>query len=490
MRLFIWRVTVVIGLALVVTEQASAIGNKAVPETLQTVLMMSDTHFNPFHDPAKVKQLAEAPAGKWEEILASPDSPTHAQDFETLRMGCKLRGIDTPYSLFASAIQAIHRDGAEARFITISGDMLAHSFGCMFTMTQPNATPEQYMVFTAKTIEYEVLQLRHAVPGAPLYFALGNNDSECGDYRLDTATDWFRTLAKVAEDGVGHTWDRAATDSFQQGGYYSVEMPHPLKKTRMIVVNDMYLAGGYRSCKGEVNGVPGKSQMSWLQTQLDDARTHHERVWVIAHIPPGVSPYATFQQQKNKMDMCKPDGKPASFMPSDILGDTIARYGDVVKLSIFGHTHVDEMKVLDGENGGVPVKNVSSLTAIGGNYPSFTIAQMSIATGELLDYTVVSSPDPQGSNWAKEYTFSEEYGRKGFTPETLRAVVALLAADPGGTTKLSEDYILHWSVGAQRTQLQPIWPGYVCGMNHPHAKEYKACVCSSSLGPSLGGAMP
>ena len=114
MRLFIWHVVIVVGLAFVVTVQASAIGNKTDLQTLQTVLMMSDTHFNPFHDPAKVKQLVEAPAGKWEEVLASPDSPTQAQDFEALRIECKLRGIDTPYSLFTSAIQAIHRDAAEA----------------------------------------------------------------------------------------------------------------------------------------------------------------------------------------------------------------------------------------------------------------------------------------------------------------------------------------------------------------------------------------
>ena len=88
MRLFIWRVMIAIGLGLFVTVRASAIGNKAAPEPLQALLMMSDTHFNPFYDPAKVKQLAEAPANRWEDILASPDSPTQTQDFEALRMGC------------------------------------------------------------------------------------------------------------------------------------------------------------------------------------------------------------------------------------------------------------------------------------------------------------------------------------------------------------------------------------------------------------------
>ncbi len=482
MRTFAMSALMLLGLLWTVAVSASAAKGNITP----SALMVSDTHFNPFHDPAKVKQLEATPASGWETIFASSDSPTQGQDFEELRTACKLRGIDTPYSLFASAISAIHRDAAGASFITISGDLLAHRFDCMFAKTLPGATPEQYTVFTAKTIEYEVLQLRHAIPGAAFYLALGNNDSACGDYRLDTGMEWFKILAHVAEARVGRMWGKSATQSFEQGGYYSVEMALPMKKTRMIIVDDTFLDGGYKSCKGERNPEPGEKQMAWLQTQLDDARAHHERVWVMGHIPPGVSPYATFQQQKKTMNLCMAEGKPASFMPTDLLGDTILRNADVVKLGIFGHTHVDELKLLTGERGDVPVKNVPSLTSIGGNYPSFTIAKLDPLTAELVDFTVISSPDPEGSHWTKEYTFSERSGGIGFTPVTLKKVIAELAADSSGTTKLSQDYILNWSVGAQRQQLQPIWPGYVCGMNHSHAEDYKSCVCRGSLGSLLG----
>ncbi len=345
MRTFARSALMVFGLLWMAVSALAANGN-----VTPSALMVSDTHFNPFHDPAKVKQLEATPASGWETIFARGDSPTQTQDFEELRTACKLRGIDTPYSLFASAISAIHRDAAGASFITISGDLLAHRFDCMFAKTLPGATPEQYTVFTAKTIEYEVLQLRHAIPGAAFYLALGNNDSACGDYRLDEGMEWFKSLAHVAEAGVGRTWSKSSTESFEQGGYYSVEMAPPMKKTRMIVVDDTFLAGGYKSCKGERNPESGEKQMAWLQTQLNDARVHHERVWVMGHIPPGVSPYATFQQQKQKMNLCTAEGKPVSFMPTDLLGDTIIRNADVVKLGIFGHTHVDELKLLTGES--------------------------------------------------------------------------------------------------------------------------------------------
>jgi sphingomyelin phosphodiesterase acid-like 3 len=109
-------------------------------------------------------------------------------------------------------------------------------------------------------------------------------------------------------------------------------MAPPMKKTRMIVVDDTFLADGYKSCKGERNPESGEKQVAWLHTQLNDARVHHERVWVMRHIPPGVSPYATFQQQKQKMNLCTAEGKPVSFMPTDLLGDSI-----VILREVYGY---------------------------------------------------------------------------------------------------------------------------------------------------------
>jgi len=36
--------------------------------------MISDVHFDPFHDPAKVKALVAAPVSEWKSILAAPAS--------------------------------------------------------------------------------------------------------------------------------------------------------------------------------------------------------------------------------------------------------------------------------------------------------------------------------------------------------------------------------------------------------------------------------
>ena len=101
------------------------------PSTIPA-LFLSDIHLDPFSDPAKVAQLDAAPASEWPAILAAPASPTQPADFAALQQACPVRGIDTPDALWRSSLAAIRANAAHARFVTISGDLLAHSFDCKY----------------------------------------------------------------------------------------------------------------------------------------------------------------------------------------------------------------------------------------------------------------------------------------------------------------------------------------------------------------------
>jgi len=444
-------------------------------------LMLSDLHLDALYDPSKVKELASAPVGRWDEILSRPDSPTRAQDAEMLHKECG-GGADPSPSLFASMTRAIRSDAGEVRFITVSGDFLPHKIDCIFPKIVPGASPRQYEDFTEKIIEYEVLHVHQALPDAPLYLALGNNDSNCRDDYFDTGSEWLRGLAKVAKLVVGPAWNKAATESIERGGYYSVPIAAPMGRTRIIVVNDLLMTGSFKNCAGKADTAAGEKQIEWLRSQLNDAQKHDERVWVLGHIPPGVSPSGLLRQGPPKGgDMCKPNDRSKSSKSStaiDVFGDMLA---------LFGHWHDDHMELLEGNGGAVPVKIVPALDR---DRPAFTVAQVDPMTSELTDYTVISASDKRGLNWSKEYTFSEAYGQKGFRPDTLRSIIAKFGSDPSGTTRLSQEYLLHWSAGDESSRLrtQQIWPGFVCGMDHAHSVEYKQCVCRSSLGPLLGAA--
>jgi len=437
--------------------------------------MISDIHFDPFYDPAKAAKLAAVPASAWEAILASADSPTQAADYAALQATCKERASDTTYPLLASALQGIKQNAANARFITVSGDLLAHEFGCRIATVLPSVTPAEYEEFVEKTLQYIAGKLEQTLPHATLYLSLGNNDSNCGDYKLDTGTPFLAAVAKIVGHGVGAAWSADAAKSFGTGGYYSVTMAAPMQRTRLIVVNDIFLGGTYKTCSGTADTTAGDAQMKWLATQLDAARAQHQRVWVMGHIPPGVNPYATLK--RGPAAFCAAGKPPAMFMATEILGDTLVKNADVIRLAIFAHTHMDELRLLGTGDDGVALKMVPSISPVNGNEPSFTVAQVDPASATLDDYTVFNASDDAGTMWLKEYTWSTAYGHKGFTPETLRAITDAFHADATAETPQSKAYIHFYPSSAPTAELTPLWLAYVCALTHEHAADYTSCVC-------------
>jgi sphingomyelin phosphodiesterase acid-like 3 len=460
----------------------------AATETRSTVpaLFLSDIHLDPFADPAKAARLNAAPAAEWPAILAAPDSPTQAKEIAALQEACPTRGIDTPYVLWRSSLRAIHADASHARFITLSGDLLAHSFDCKFQTLLPAATPADYLAFTVKTVRTIVSTLRAALPGVPLYIAMGNNDSGCGDYQLDAAHDAFLALvAKVVAEALPAT-DRAdVLTDFAAGGYYSVPLaavPH----TRLLVLDDLFFSAKYSTCSGQPNTAPASAQLAWLAEQISAARQHNERVWVMGHIPPGVNLYAT---ARNSANLCA-GARPQMFLASESLAKLLARNADVVRLALFGHTHADEMRLLTPDDGpqalitaisGVPVKIVASISPVNGNRPTFTLAAIDPATATLADYTVFMASNLSGvaAKWAPEYTYSTTYHQRAFDAASLATLISALQADPAAKTAASQATLRNYFPGDISRAIQLAWPQYACSLEHDSAQSFAACACAA-----------
>lgn len=456
----------------------------AVAETapaLPKALLISDIHFDPFHDPAKVSQLMDAPVTGWETILASPASPTQAKDFAAMKTQCAQKSNDTDYALLVSALGAIQKNAADVRFVTVSGDLLAHDLPCKFAFVLPAGTPAQYEALVEKTMEFQARMLERALPHALIYFSFGNNDSNCDDYKLDTNTAFLKTMAGVVGRAAGRAWTPDAAKSFAAGGYYSVTMPALMRRTRLIVVNDIFLAPKYKSCENKTDTAPGIAQIQWLQSQLDDARRLHQQVWVVGHIPPGVNPYATANKGLVKVCMqpVAEGGGPAMFLANESLGDALRANGDVIRLAIFAHTHSDEMRLFGAGDTAVAVKLVPSITPFNGNHPAFTVAQVDPATAVMVDYTVFNAADGTGSTWAKEYTFSAAYGHTGFTPATLRVLTDGFFADPEQKTPASRAYLNYYEAGKPLgTVPGPVWHAAACALTNEWAVDFTNCACS------------
>jgi sphingomyelin phosphodiesterase acid-like 3 len=157
----------------------------------------------------------------------------------------------------------------------------------------------------------------------------------------------------------------------------------------------------------------------------------------------------------------------------------LASHADVVRLAVFGHTHMDELHVLGSKGSEVPLKVVASVSAVDGNTPSFTVGQVTPASAMLMDYTVYTASNSSGvgTTWAKEYNFAETYHEPSFSAKSLDDLIGRLRADTEGTSAESKAYQTHFFKGHAAIQLGPLWEGYVCSIDRSTAEAFKSCVC-------------
>ncbi len=459
---------------------------RAVDAGGQTVraLMVSDIHFEPFWDPGKAAQLAAAPVARWNAILSAPPTPDRAARFAALQSGCHARGVDTSYTLFASSLRAMRANARGVRFLTLSGDLISHGFSCKFAALFPHGSPAAYRAFAAKTLEYVLAQLRGAFPGVPLYAALGNNDSGCGDYKQDADGEFLRATAAAMTAGLPAPARRQALKDYEAGGYYAAHLPAPVNHARMVVLDDVFMASNYTTCAGKRDPAPAAAQIAWLRAQLQRAQRRHEKIWFMAHIPPGVNLYSTVE---NIVNVCGGQS-PVMFLSSGALAHTLAGFGGVVRLAIFAHTHMDELRLLEPAQGGgndqaVAVKLVASISPVDGNNPSFTVAQVNAATADLMDYKVFAASNQTGDDtaWSEEYDYAQTYREPSFSASSLANLIARFQADPQARTKASQDYLRDWFVGDRSVAIKPFWPQYVCVLENRTAASYRACACRKGL---------
>ena len=446
-------------------------------------LMVSDIHFEPFWDPDKTAKLAEAPASEWKGILEQPDSADREKKFADLQDACHARGVDSSYALFAASLKAMHENVADVKFVTVSGDLIAHSFTCKYQQLFPKAEPGDYRAFVEKTIGFVVTSLRETFPHAPVYAALGNNDSDCGDYQLDAGGQFLQDmggfftsdLPQPELKNIPELERKTAAKDFAAGGYYSAALP--LHHVRILVLDDLFMARKYATCANKPDAAAAQAQIAWMTRELERARKGKEKVWVMAHIPPGVDPYSTITKAKG---IC--EGKaPQMFLGSEAMADAMAGYGDVIPLAIFAHTHMDEMRLLEpgkDDHGPVAVKMVPSISPIDGNNPSFTVATVDVETGVLVDYRVIAAADKAGSSWAEEYDYAKAYQEPSFAAGSVESVFAGFEADPAAQTEASQNYLKNYFVGDAARELKLFWPKYVCALDNHTESSYRSCYCA------------
>jgi len=459
---------------------ADAQGRPATASAEETIpaVFLSDIHFEPFFDPGKVPQLATAPVSAWKGILAGAPSADRQQRFAAIEQTCQTRGEDTSFALLESSLQAMRKDAVGAKFVTVSGDLIAHAFTCKFGALFPHAAVGDYRAFVEKTLDFVMDEVDADFPGAPVYWALGNNDSDCGDYQLDPHSEFLATVGEEVAKSIPADERKGVEEMFAAGGYYSARLP--AGNARLLVLDDIFMSGRYTTCGGKADASVAEAQLAWLAQQLAEARRNNQKVWVMTHIPPGVDGHASAARIDQ---VCGAKG-PKMFLASEKLAEVLEDSSDVVELAIFAHTHMDELRILKAEGGapgtGVAVKMVSSISPINGNAPSFTVARVDAASAGLKDFRVFAASNATGAGtaWHEEYDWRQTYHEAEFSAVAVSKVIAGFEADPEAKTEASRNYINNFFVGSSPL-LGVIWPQYVCALRNDSAEGFKMCVCKA-----------
>ena len=461
------------------------------------VLMLSDIHFDPFHDPALLPRLRTMPVAQWPTVLSTPASLTQAVDLAALEARCRAPSLDTAWPLLRTTLRAAQEVEPHPLFVTLSGDLLGHEFVCRFRKLAPQATAEDLAGFAAKTVAFVTLQLRLAFPGVPVFTALGNNDSGCADYH-ETPNDAFlenavRSVAEAAGAGASSAQRLPLLRSTTPEGDYSVPLPAPIVRGRLIVLQDIFESRNYESCGSRDDPLPEAAQMRWLRAELAASQRRHEHVWVMAHIPPGIDVYASFHKYVLRPgELCGAPVRP--FLGDDALADTLLDFSDTVRLGLFAHTHMDEVRLLhrgsvDGRaEVAIPMKLVPSVTPFFGNHPAFLVAEVDPISAVLKDWRTIVSPSLEGTTppWVEGYRFSSAYHLSDLSAASVQQLAERFTADREGKEALSETYRKHFfagDLGLYALGLGQIWPAYACAVREDREAAFRGCLCPAETAP-------
>jgi sphingomyelin phosphodiesterase acid-like 3 len=481
--------------ALAAPRRHHARRHAAIATTPIPALFLSDIHFDPLRDPIKAPRLDAAPVEEWAAILASPDSPTRDADYAAINARCPIKPLlDPDDRLLHSALDAIQTQAraTHARFAVLSGDISGHQYDCRYNLLFPKATHAQFLSFVLKTEQYVLTNLRAALPAIPIYITFGNDDTACHDNSLSPRDDDFLAqAASLAADTLPKLDQAAALRTFPRG-YYAASLPIP--HTRILVLDDVYQMASYKTCSAQANPSAPQdpaaaktgqdAQLAWLTTQLKQARRLHQQTWVLAHVPPGVNAWSSYNQ--NHPNVCA-GAPPTTFLADDRLNDLLVSNADVIRLALFGHSHTDEFRLLKSDPdspAGVPAKILPSISPVFAELPSFTLAKIDPHTATLKDYTVVMASNATGldATWTPTYTFSDTYHVPDFSPDSLTQLITVFQSDPTAAKPESQTYereYRHYYADDHSNRIATYWPAAACAIDHISTASFTRCACAA-----------
>jgi sphingomyelin phosphodiesterase acid-like 3 len=458
-----WRKSYVLVAAVALACGPAANQSRPVPlhgTATKHVLVFSDLHFNPLADTSLVDALVHADVSRWRTILEGSSQKGFSQ-----------YGGDSNYPLFISSLTAMQRALPNAEVVLFAGDILPHNAQTSFKKIARDTSTASLVAFIDKTNQFVAQRIADAFPNAEVLPTLGNNDSVCGDYMSQPGSAFLHSFAEAWQPLVnrrGSAPDFVKT--FSQAGHYSAYAP--TLGVRVVVLNDVYLSARYSNSCGSPADHPGRDALAWLEGVLTDSRSRGERVWLLTHVPIGADVFATLKVD-TLVNMLEPT-------QASTLISILRRFGSTVRYGVYGHTHMNEFRVIL-DSGGAPLignQGIPAVSPIFGNNPAFVVMSVDSTSGVITDYAVHALTNLAVAGaatpalWTKEYDFDRAFGLDGFSVSNLDRLHRGMTTD----SILRSNFLRFYDSGSGRTHIAASWRAYWCSMEFLEPSSFTRCV--------------
>lgn len=432
----------------------------------ESMLYVSDIHFDPLADAALVPKLIEQPVSNWNEIFQSSSKKALSHYRE-----------DTNYPLWQSALKAMKRTVPHPATVIVGGDFFRHTFRADFEKLYKQQNPGNaaqdfrpvYAQFLQKTIQFLLNGLVSEFPSAQFIPVVGNNDSTCGDYMVYLRDPFLRDFANAWQRASRNSIPLSDSSDFASSGHYTTALKHN-SKLKIIVGNDIFLTPQYNSRCGHAFVPPGSGELKWMDQQLSNAEKAGQKVWLVTHVPPGVDVTRSIYKSMT--------GKKASFMPmfkeeyNQKYLEILHRHAGNILLHFAGHNHFGEIRIPGGD---VAVIMAPSISPDKTNNPTFQVYDIdakNMVVRNVADYSIDLSSDGAPA-WEKILDFDQAFQQKEVSLSSLKSVQSSLQSG-----KLTGAYTTFVTANGAlaKTLLSFMHKAYVCGISEMTLPAFQTCV--------------
>ncbi len=458
-----------------------------------SILVVSDIHFNPLADSSLGGDLDAADPRRWEAILGRSKLTRFSQ-----------YGQDTNWWLLRSALDQMRVTLSHPAFIIIPGDLLVHDFPTVYATVIHDNDHERYRAFVLKTLDLLALEFRKRFGDTKILVTPGNNDEECGDNSFEANGRFLRDTAVLARD-VARAGG-AFNNEWETLGSYTV--PHPtIRGVRIVSLNTVVFSGRYQPASfsqgcAHVASSAGADVLRWLESTLITAKQEGEKVWLVFHVPPEIDDSATVHQYES---LVKEAGSPTDTACSKAIvpmwapawtsqfAALLETHDDTVLVSLAGHTHTDDFRLIGALGSKKEFVLINpAISAVSRSNPAFRVVSFN-NDGRLADqstYYLTNLQDATSTTpgrWKKEYQFSQEWNAKQLSAASLAAVYGQIGAEE----KSRDRWLKLYSVSSPAAQVPAgSVRGLYCAIGSLDQGAFTDCFCNAPSSASASALQP